>query len=98
MPIVQEIDFKTKNDLIAKANIEKTNQNGAFITSVPLISPTAEECFRKLLCNVEKIISAQFSEDSLETIDNTCNCPFLSKVQEEEEVCSSSIKVLVNGQ
>lgn len=109
MSIVQEIDFKTKNGLIVKAHIEKIdkqkyssyihadNTNDAFITSMPFVSSTAEECFRKLLNSTEKIISVQFSVDDLEVIDNICNCPFLSKDQ-EELICSPSIKVLVNGQ
>ncbi|MCD6174032.1 MAG: hypothetical protein J7J96_09660, partial [Sulfurimonas sp.] len=69
MSIVQEIDFKTKNGLIVKVHIEKIgnqeysyyihadNTDGAFITSVPFVSSTVEECFRKLLNSIEKIIS-----------------------------------------
>ncbi len=33
----------------------------------------------------------------IERIDNICNCPFLSKDQ-EELICSPLIKVFVNGQ
>lgn len=106
--IVQEIDFKTKNGLLAKAQIEKINNSeyicnvhadnakGSFSTLPSSTLSSAKECFETLLNQIKKIISVQYVGDSLEKIDNTCNCPHISKT-EEAMICSSSIVILVNG-
>ncbi|OHD98650.1 MAG: hypothetical protein A3E21_04310 [Sulfurimonas sp. RIFCSPHIGHO2_12_FULL_36_9] len=106
--IVQEIDFKTKNGLLVKAQIEKINNleyicnvhadnaKGSFSTLPSSTLSSAKECFETLLNQINKIIFAQYIGDSLEKIDNTCNCPYITK-KEEEIICTSSITILVNG-
>jgi len=106
--IVQEIDFKTKNGLLAKAQIEKINNsnyicnvhadnaNSSFSTLPSSTHSSATECFETLLNQINKIISVQYTGDTLEIIDNTCNCPHITKA-EEETICNSSIAIQVNG-
>ncbi|MFW2578539.1 hypothetical protein [Aliarcobacter butzleri] len=106
--IVQDIDFKTKNGLIAKAQIEKIkdseyicdvhtdNADNNFSMLEPRTFSSGKESFGWLYKTIQKVISNQYHNDTLDVIDNTCNCPHITK-EEEQTICSSSITILVNG-
>ncbi|ABV67583.1 hypothetical protein Abu_1327 [Aliarcobacter butzleri RM4018] len=109
MPTIhQHINFKTKNGLIAKAQIEKNkdseytctvysdNANNNFSMVESRTFSSGKESFRWLYETIQKVISNQYHNDILDTIDNTCNCPHITK-EEEQTICSSSITILVNG-
>ena len=107
--IVQSIDFKTKNNLIAKAEIEKINDskyicdihadnaNGNFHNLPSSEHSSAQKCFTELVRVVTNVISAQYPNDTLEKIDNICNCTHISKQEEEKIISTNSIVILVNG-
>jgi hypothetical protein len=107
IPIVQEIDFKTISGHIAKAEIQRINDlsyicfvysdntKGSFSTLPQISGSSAEECFKILLEQIEKIISAQYDGDSLVNIDNKAT-PYITKLQ-EQIICSPSITILVDG-
>ena len=108
LPIYQEIDFKTKNGLIAKAQINKINDseyicnvyadnaNNNFSMLESKTFSSGKEGFGWLCETIQKVISNQYPSDILDTIDNICNCHYITK-EEEQTICSSSITILVNG-
>ena len=108
--IVQNIDFKTINKLIIRAVIQKINDskyicdihednaNGNFC-NLPLSQhSSAQKCFTELVKVITNVISAQYPDDTLEKIDNTCNCSHISKEEEEKIISTNSISILVNGE
>ena len=109
MTIVQNIDFKTKNGLVARAEIEKINDNkflcninadnaeGSFYTWPSSECLSAIECFNKLVISVQAVINNKYKSDTLEKIDNICNCNHISKQEEEKIINTHSIQILVNG-
>ena len=109
MTIVQNIDFKTKHGLIVKAEIEKINDNkflcninadnaeGSFYTVSSSECLSAIDCFKKLFTTIQDVIYNKYNSDTLEKIDNICNCNHLSQQEEEKIINIPSVQILVNG-
>jgi len=106
---VQNIDFKTRNGLIAKTQIVKIsndkficdihadNAKGSFYDLPSSEHLSAKDCFSELVKKIQIIINSNYKNDSLERIDNICNCSHITKKDEEIIINTSSISVLVNG-
>ena len=110
---LQEIDIHTKNKGLFKVHLIKwetakfncelaavkfhKDSSGDAVFGPFTEGTTAQEAFKNLLEKFEESLCAMANNDEIESLDNPCNCEFVSK-QEQESICQNRFTIKVNGE
>jgi len=112
MPL-QEIDIHTKNNGLFKVHLIKWNSDkfncelsairfgndsqGDAVFGPFTEGKTAKKAFGNLIEKFEQSLTAMGNNDSIDFLDNPCNCEFLSK-EEQSVISGDRFPIKVNGE